>query len=272
MPESAPAPLPVQGQSTGPVRYQSFDGLDEITRTTRPRGWLALAAIAVLVAAFTAWACIATVPRQVGGNGVIAVSRLVTDVIAPSAGALSWGTQVGTPVQQGQSIGVVRDFTGQTSSIQVPSEGTLESWSTANGAGVSQGASVATVTRRPASAEDVVIALYLGPAGASAYDVGNQPLVIITDYVTGRTSTTTATVTSVAEVPSTAAEVTAMVGSPLLAQRLINETGGSPYRVLLTADQLSPQQLASLQGGQVVQVVLTVDNPHPISLVFGGQS
>ena len=53
MPESAPAPLPVQGQSTGPVRYQSFDGLDEITRTTRPRGWLALAAIAVLVAAFT---------------------------------------------------------------------------------------------------------------------------------------------------------------------------------------------------------------------------
>jgi len=56
-------------------RLSSPEELDQLSRITSPRGWLALAAVAVLLLALLVWSIFATIPTSVSGEGVLAASE-----------------------------------------------------------------------------------------------------------------------------------------------------------------------------------------------------
>ncbi len=56
-------------------RLSSPEELDQLSRITSPRGWLALAAVAGLLLALLAWSIFATIPTFVSGEGALAASE-----------------------------------------------------------------------------------------------------------------------------------------------------------------------------------------------------
>src|SRR5258708_2827090 len=86
-------------------RLSSPDQLDRLVTVTSPAGWIALAALAVLIGAIIAWSILGTVPTRVSGSGII-VTRggRVFDGMAPAAGVLSAVTAIGARVGKGDTM------------------------------------------------------------------------------------------------------------------------------------------------------------------------
>lgn len=80
-------------------RLSSPDQLDQLLTVTTTRGWLALVALAVVLAAALLWGIFGSVSTRVAGEGLILVRQGVFSVCAQSAG------RVGTvPVKEGDRV------------------------------------------------------------------------------------------------------------------------------------------------------------------------
>lgn len=83
----------------------SPEQLDQIMQVTTPKGWLALAAIAVAIIAAGAWSVTGTVLERVNGRGILIRSGGISQVVAQSTGAVAdVSVEVGDQVTEGQVI------------------------------------------------------------------------------------------------------------------------------------------------------------------------
>lgn len=86
-------------------RLASPEQLDQVMQITSPKGWLALAAIGVVIVVAGAWSVTGTVPEQVIGRGILIRSGGIFQVVAQSSGAVSdVSVEVGDRVAEGQVI------------------------------------------------------------------------------------------------------------------------------------------------------------------------
>lgn len=87
-------------------KVSSPEQLDRLMPVTRPRGWVALGALAAVLAAALGWGIYGAVPTRVGGRGILLEQGGgVIDVQAKNAGRLlSLAVQAGDRVDAGQLI------------------------------------------------------------------------------------------------------------------------------------------------------------------------
>jgi len=89
-------------------RLSSPERLDQLMRVTSPRGWLALATFAGLVAVTLLWSVLGRLPSTVTGRGVLIHPHKVVDIQAPAAGRLtSLSMQTGDMVNEGDVLGLI---------------------------------------------------------------------------------------------------------------------------------------------------------------------
>jgi HlyD family secretion protein len=86
-------------------RLVAPEDLDSFIRVTSPFGWVALAAVVLLLSGIVVWGLAGTVPTRVQGAGIlVARGADVHEVTAPASGTLTTVAASGAPVRKGQII------------------------------------------------------------------------------------------------------------------------------------------------------------------------
>lgn len=86
-------------------RMASPEKLDILLTITRPRHWLALIAIVMLIVAFFIWAVCSTIPVQTKGSGVFVLQGGMTRIVSTVEGQLTDSSvQVGDPISRGDVV------------------------------------------------------------------------------------------------------------------------------------------------------------------------
>jgi HlyD family secretion protein len=86
-------------------RLSSPDDVDRLLRVTSLRGWLALAGLALLVGTAVVWACVASVPLVVRGQGILLKSGGIFEAVAPAPGrVVDLAVAAGDRVVEGQVV------------------------------------------------------------------------------------------------------------------------------------------------------------------------
>lgn len=86
-------------------RLASPEQLDTLLRVTRPRGWIALAALGFLVGAAAVWGFEGSIPSRVGGQGILLKSGGVFEIAAGAGGRITdVAVHVGDTVREGQVV------------------------------------------------------------------------------------------------------------------------------------------------------------------------
>lgn len=86
-------------------RISSPEQLDQMMHITAPRGWIALASLALLIAVGLGWGVLGELPDKVAGNGILVRTDGVLEVVAPASGRVADLTVgVGDYVREGQVV------------------------------------------------------------------------------------------------------------------------------------------------------------------------
>jgi hypothetical protein len=252
------------------VSSTGTDRLDSLITTTKPRGWWALAAIAVSVVVILIWSIVAVIPQQVRASGVVTAVDLLKVVAAPTDGKVEVLVSPGDTVVSSQPVAQLTPFDGSPEiTLTAPATGILQSQLVQQGEGVLMGDEIVKV-REPASAErGQIVVAYLSSSNAVHFQMGDAPQIILTDVANGSTEQTTATVFRIDNVPSNLVEMTVVLGSLTEAEAASQAAGGQPYAVLMRIEG-DENNGEVLQPGEVVEVVQTYAEVHPIELLFGG--
>jgi hypothetical protein len=81
-------------------RLSSPEQLDQLMQVTGPRGWIALAAVGLLLLAVLAWGLFGTIPVTVEGQGFLVRAGGIKTVAAPRTGVVA-----SVPVHPGEEVG-----------------------------------------------------------------------------------------------------------------------------------------------------------------------
>ncbi|MBM3811095.1 MAG: NHLP bacteriocin system secretion protein [Acidimicrobiia bacterium] len=89
-------------------RLSSPEQLDQLLRVTRPRHWLALLAILLMLGAAGWWSVRGTVRTTVAGEGIIVRTGGVLNIVAPGTGVVSsLKVKVGDRIERGQVVATI---------------------------------------------------------------------------------------------------------------------------------------------------------------------
>jgi HlyD family secretion protein len=89
-------------------RLSSPEQLDQLLQVTRPRGWLALAALGAVLLAALAWGIWGSIPNEALADGIL-LRQGVAAVVAPGSGQVEEVlVQVGDVVEKGQVVARIR--------------------------------------------------------------------------------------------------------------------------------------------------------------------
>lgn len=112
MSQPAPAPAAPAAAPTSSVfrkvsldRLASPEQLDQLLKVTDPRGWLALAALALVLVTAGGWGVAGRIPESVAGMGILVKSGGVFEVIPSTGGrVVDVAVTVGDVVSEGQVV------------------------------------------------------------------------------------------------------------------------------------------------------------------------
>lgn len=86
-------------------RLSSPEQLDQLMRVTTPKGWVALAAIGLVLVAALVWGIIGSIPNTVAGRGVLIKSGGILEVASNASGRVAdIAVRVGDEVNEGQVV------------------------------------------------------------------------------------------------------------------------------------------------------------------------
>ena len=90
-------------------RLSSPEQLDQLLQVTRPSGWLALAALGLILAAAVVWAFIGSVATEAIGEGILIRRGGVSDLVSIGQGQVDEVlVQVGDVIEVGQVVATIR--------------------------------------------------------------------------------------------------------------------------------------------------------------------
>jgi multidrug efflux pump subunit AcrA (membrane-fusion protein) len=251
------------------------EALDELVGVTPVRGWLALGVVVVALLVGTVWAVTATVPQQFSVAAVIETNPGPTKVITTATGSIEkLSVEPGQVVAAGDQIASVRTLEGALVPVRAHVAGVVLEVLVGSGTGVRSLDTIATTSSTTSATDAATVVTFVSAERAGPYfNVGGRIHLDVVDVSAGLQQTLAARITSVAEVPTSLAGITAEVGRPGFAKQLYDAADGNAYRVEATIDRrgagLRPAELAT---GQVASVTVVYSTPHPIDLLFGGKS
>lgn len=274
-------PTSPAGARPGGAKPSSPESLDAIIATTRPRGWLALWAIAGMVLAVLVWSIVATIPQQKSATGIVSPYLYAHEVTATTEGTFfseamsaTAGGQLLRSLSAGDVLGAIDPYDGSSPvDVVAPVDGVLQSVYVTQGQGVEPGTALALMYATPDVSAPMPIITWVPLSTAYPLTVGETATVTVNDVSTGQDVTTTATIQAISETPSSVESMTTVSGDPALADQWSSEAGGQPYRVDLSLDLADwPSSSPRPTPGSVVNIVATYAEIHPIQMLFGGAS
>lgn len=266
-------PGPAETRFAGVARDP--EALDEVVGVTPVRGWLALVVVIVVVLVALVWSVTAHLPQQFTVRGVVEMDPGPTAIIAGSTGSVEkvW-VAPGQSIARGDKIASIRALGGGLQSVDARAAGIVREVLVQPGQGVSALDTIVTTASATLPTDTARVVTFVSALRAGPYFfVGGSVRVSVADITNGVQSTLPGRITAVAGVPTSTTGVTAEVGRPLLAQQLIQQTDGSPYRVEVTLDPRSTEaRHEDLSSGQIASITVQYANPHPISLLVGSRN
>lgn len=143
-------------------RLASPERLDELMQVTRPMGWLALAAIFVLLGATIVWSMLGSVSDRISGQGVLISRGGVFRVKSLAAGQITAvRVSVADTVEKGQVLALLEEARQTTGQIRSPHAGRVIEVAVREGSVVQLGAPLFTVELAGRKAPDLQAVLYV---------------------------------------------------------------------------------------------------------------
>lgn len=245
-----------------------FDG-GEPAVLTRPLAWVALVAVGLAVVIALTWSLLASVPRTVSMNGVVSMQSLKRVIAASEPGTVLAITPAGERVAAGAPVATVQPFSAVNPlQLKSPVDGYVLSQLVSIGEGVQQGQALVTVTSDLPTAGPIVVVAFVGPTQVGMLQPGDSVQVSVPTDAAGNKTVIGGRIAAVDPTPSPRIEVEEEAGAGDVADALVKEAGGIPYRVTVNLE--APASLGSdLRGGQVLSLLVTESSVRPISLLLG---
>ncbi|GAB3805380.1 HlyD family efflux transporter periplasmic adaptor subunit [Humibacter antri] len=253
----------------------SPEQLDTAVRVTRPRAWVSLAAIGLLLVAFIAWALFGTFQSTFPAAGILLTSFGTSNTVAIHAGHITrlLVTQ-GDAVTAGAPVAELRTATGATETVRATQDGHVTEILAYPGDQVAVGAPI--VTLQP-SGEPMDAYLFVPVASSQPIKPGMPVQLSVTTVPSEQYGLLLGTVAKVGSYPVTRAGVNALLNNPDLTSQVI---GGNPViqiEVALTRSSSSPSGYAWTSGdgpptqitaGSLVNATIILATRHPVSMLF----
>jgi hypothetical protein len=273
----APAPKPQGRRRADQGTANSAEALDVVATTTNTRGWIALVTMALVVALGVGWAFVGTIPQQIQSQGVLSSRSETFTVVAGYSGAVTVNVSSGQNLAAGATVATVLPFGAPAGTKPTPVKlavaAQVQDVLVRQGQGVQPSDTIMVVVPSDDNAVDDKVVTYLSADDAANFKVGSTVQVELIDPATSAPAATDATVTAVAQAPSTDEAIIATLKSEQLAKSVLDKGNGAGYRVDLQLNGVA--ELPSDERpvpGQIVTITNTYARPHPVELLFGDAS
>ena len=274
------------GQDTGEFRRNAVEHRQEGDRFNRLlvlvgiKGWLSLAAVALLLGASIFWMLTASIPQRVGGHGILLPSSGTITVDAPCSGVISEVlAKEGDILENGDLLARIEPDTGGTSTHEVlaTSRARLEAVQVRPGDSVRTGDLLFTLESDTGTNPELQAILYFAPGDGQRIAVGMSADLdpVSTDkedfgYMLGEVS-------SVSSYPAASAEIARRINDEDLAREWT--ANGPLIQVIVTlvpdTGTVSGYRWSSLSGpaitihaGTLCEGEVITGHRRPIELIL----
>lgn len=248
--------------------------LDKLLRVTDPRGWLALAAIIVLLGAALIWGIFGSIPDVLQAPGVLTRPGGLQSIQVDEAGQLS-GLQIkdGSEVKEGQVVALLKLPSGSEIAVKSAYTGTVLEVLVANGTQIKPDTSLATleVTNQPLEA-----LVFVPLADRTRLRSGQKVQLNPTNVSASEFGFLEGTIINISPIPASVESVQASIQNRELATALVGNTPvfkvevslGSPGNLKWSSGK---QPGVMLSSGTVCSASLILDQQSPIRLLLPGR-
>jgi multidrug efflux pump subunit AcrA (membrane-fusion protein) len=208
------------------------DELDAPTLLARPRGWIAVFSVLIVVLGAGVWAFLGALPRTVTATGLLTHPGGVSVVQSLYAGQIRTVLAApGSRVRAGQAVAELVDPVGRGRQVTTPYSGQVVNVSVGGGQVVGIGAEVLTVERTDAPGDRLLAMLFV-PADAAVGVIPGQSVdLAVSSAPPAAFGVLKGRVTSVSAYPLSTAALAALLGGQGPASGYT--TGGSTRLVLV---------------------------------------
>jgi multidrug efflux pump subunit AcrA (membrane-fusion protein) len=270
---AAPTAAPPSG---APERGQvSPDELDHLLTLVRPRVWLVLSGLLILVALAVVWAFVGTISQTVSAPGVIRRGIGAQTVQAPAAGTVATLTATpGGTVTAGAPLATIRRPDGGHTVVSAPVDGMVAAVATAPDAVVAVGDPLLVVEPAAGALTAVVV---VPVNDRSEIFVGDEVRVAMTGIVDKERGYVHGRVASIDSYPASSQELVHVFGGQSFATDLTHGRAVYLVRVGLETDPATTSGLhwssrsgdtVTVPPGQLVDASIIVDEESLIEQVF----
>jgi multidrug efflux pump subunit AcrA (membrane-fusion protein) len=254
----------------------SPDELDRLMRVTSPKGWLALVALLVLVAAAVAWGVFGTIPVVMSGDlGVLLGGDSRNQVVSQTSGLVTAvEVEIGDTVKEGQVIARVRSNAGTESKVLTLFGGRVDSVVVERGMLVSRGQNVAVVK---VGQEPLEAFVFVSSEEGKQLDKGMNVQVLPSTVKAEQYGYMQGKVTSVSQFPVTEDEMFLLLENQSLVDELRTDNAQLRVDVELQRDPSTPSgfEWSSSQGppftitrGTLCTASFVLGEERPLELVL----
>lgn len=244
-------------------RVAAVQQLDQLIVVARGRAWLALTALALLLAGLVAWAVFARVPLTEHARAVSIRGGALGQLTTPIAGTVeTLELEVGDDLDAGGDVAVIRGTDGTRSRVTAARSGTVLAVVAATGDAVASGTLLAKIESRGEPRLQAFPAFEV----AQQVDVGDATTITVR-RAGGGSEVIDATVARVTRVPLDRADVAGVVGDAALAQLLVDD--GRPVAVIELRPR-RPEALPDVASGTsalIGDAELVLGEQHPIAFI-----
>ncbi|MEO6956341.1 MAG: HlyD family efflux transporter periplasmic adaptor subunit [Antricoccus sp.] len=257
------------------AHLSSPEQLDTLAKVTRPRGWIALGAIGLILVGFVGWTLFGRVQTTLPGPGVLLGQHGTYNSVTPNSGQVTeLLVSAGDTVAVGQRIATLKTDAGEVITISAPIGGQVEEMLAYPSDQLAAGSSIATI--QPNN-EELRALIYVPVDGRQPIKKGMKVQLSVTTVSSERYGLLLGTVDRVGNFPVTRAGVDALLNNPDLTSIVIAASPVIQVEVKLTGSSSTQSGFAwtsgagppeSLSAGTLVNASVIIAVQHPISLLF----
>lgn len=256
-------------------RLSSPEQLDQLLNVTTPKGWLALAGVAIILVAMIAWGILGEVPITVNGTGILLKTEGVRNVPAPQSGQITkLYVSKGVTIQAGQPVAQISHSDLMT--IETPFSGVVSEIRAGEGEIVEIGDPIFSLVLMQALDEALQTVLYLPAAEAKKITPGMLAQISPSTVRREEFGFMVGTVTSVNELPSTRDGMRRTLGSEEWLSHFAQMVAPVEIRIALTADPNTPSGYrwssrgpdVTIGNGTPCEVDIILEERTPLSLLI----
>jgi multidrug resistance efflux pump len=229
------------------AKRRQADQLDRLPEVAKPRGWLAAAALGIVVLGVVVYALVGEIPRRLEASGVLGSEGGIVAVQAQSGGEVERVLiDSGDRVRPGTPVLSLRDSDGGRQVLDAGYRGEVLEILTAEGRVLSPGTDLFTVAAEPGAQPDRAF-LFLQPSDASGVAPGMHADLDVSSAPSEAFGSIHADVESVSSAPVSPQQVDVLVANDRLVETFT--AAGAPVLVTVALEPADTPTGVAWTGG-----------------------